>query len=102
MTDPIRQVEEWYKRNARDLVTKFMKVEFVKKSWDVTRGGVVIEIEGSTVSASLAFWNKGDISIYALKKGTDKPLILDDRVLIPGEDISKLLDSYLREIENMA
>jgi len=70
----------------------------LRSNIDSEQGGVVIEIEAKTLVASITFWNKGDVEVLVLKKGSQNPIDLDDRVLSPDENVSSLLDGYIREI----
>ncbi|SRR6266481_5964450 len=101
MTNPTKQVKEWYNKNAERLAANFPKADFFEQDEDPVRGGVTIELEGPTLVATLTFWYKGDVSVEILKKGSERPLYLEDRTLLPGEDVCALLDSCLRDIENL-
>jgi hypothetical protein len=97
-----QRVEEWYRKNDERLAERFPKAQFTEKNWDTERGGVIIEIEGPTLIATITFWFKGDVAVEVIKKDADQPFYLDDRVLRPDENIGLLLDGYLRAIENLA
>jgi hypothetical protein len=96
-----RQVEEWYRKNAKRIAEHFPKAQFTEKDKDPKRGGVLIELEAPTLIANITLWFKGDVAVEVLKKSGGEPFYLDDRVVRPEENISLLLDGYFRAIENL-
>ena len=97
MDNVIAQIAKWYGENVERLSKQFDNVS-LRSNIDSEQGGVVIEIEAKTLVASITFWNKGDVEVLVLKKGSQNPIDLDDRVLSPDENVSSLLDGYIREI----
>jgi hypothetical protein len=97
MNNLIDQVMSWHEKNSARLSKHFEKMSLHSNN-DPDQGGAVIEIEAKTFVASITFWNKGDIEVLFLKKGSENPLDLDDRLLSPDENVSSLLDGYIREI----
>lgn len=98
MNNAAIQAEKWYLDNSDSLKRQFAKVGFRSDTVDPVRGGVSIELEGSTLTSTITVWNKGDISVLVLKEGSQDPSVLADRVLTPQEDIPLLLDSFIRDI----
>jgi hypothetical protein len=97
MDNVIAQVTKWHEENVERLSKHFDKMS-LRSNTDSQWGGAVIEIEAGTLVASITFWNKGDVAVLALKRGSQNPIDLDDRVLSPNESVSFLLDGYIREI----
>lgn len=97
----LRKVEEWYRSNVELLVRDGARVEFHSDS-DPTRGGAVIEMEYPSLLATITVWNKGDVAVAVLLKGSPHPFYLDDRILRPEESIEALLDNYRRGIRSFA
>lgn len=93
----IAQVTNWHEENAGRLSKHFEKVS-LRSNVHPEQGGAVIELEANTLVASITFWNKGDVEVLVLKKGSQNPIDLDDRVLSPHESVNSLLDGYIREI----
>jgi len=93
----IDQVRSWHGENAERLSKQFEQMS-LHSNIDPEQGGAVIEIEAKTFVASIAFWNKGDVEVLFLKKGSQDPIDLDDRLLSSDENVSSLLDGYIREI----
>jgi hypothetical protein len=90
-------VAKWHEENMERLSKHFEKIT-LRSDIDAQQGGAVIEIEAKTLVASITFWNKGDVTVLVLKRDSQNPINLDDRVLSSCECVSSLLDGYLREI----
>jgi hypothetical protein len=101
MSNPAIEAANWYKKNGERLKQHFIKVAFRSDEADPARGGIAIELEAGHLTASIAIWNKGDISIYVLKEDSQDPATLADRVLNRDEDVPTLLDRYIEEILKM-
>ena len=102
MTALYEQAERWYRDNAQMLQKHFEHVRFRSNASDVEGGAVGFDFEASTLVATIALWNKGDVDVEALKRGSQEPVILDDRVLAPTEKIPDLLDGYIKQILALA
>jgi hypothetical protein len=98
MSNPAIAVANWFKNNGELLKQHFVKVMLHSDETDPVRGGINIELEAPHLTASIVVWNKGDISIYILKEGSQDPTALIDRVLDDDEDVPLLLDQYIEEI----
>jgi hypothetical protein len=95
----ISRVEEWYAENGRRFSKLFDVFTFrLMRVMDDKHGKATIEIDGSSVGANVTFWNKGDVTVLLLNKITNKEHKLDDRRLVPADQIESLLDSYMRRI----
>jgi hypothetical protein len=65
---------------------------------DDLSGKVVIELELDGLVASIAFWNKGDLTVSALRKSDLREFSLDDRCIRSDESVPMLLDRYIQQI----
>lgn len=97
MNELTKRVEQWYRENREKLGQRFSKTEFHDKTdWDPIRGAVNIALECQGPAwLTITVWNKGDISVGALKAGWKEEVWIEDRVLGQKEDIDLLLDSCL-------
>ena len=98
MNNVIAQVAKWHEENVERLSKHFDNMN-LRSTVDSQRGGAVIEIEAKTLVASITFWNKGDVAVLVLQRGSQNPIDLDDRLLSPDENVGSLLDDYIRQIE---
>ena len=97
MNNVSAQVAKWHEENMERLSKHFEKIS-LRSDIDAQQGGAVIEIEAKTFVASITFWNKGEVAVLMLKRGSQSPISLDDRALSSGESISSLLDGYIRTV----
>jgi hypothetical protein len=103
MNELTKSVEQWYRGNRKRIAQHFSKTEFTDETdWDALRGGVHMELEGSTLVATITVWNKGDICAEALKIRGKEIVHVEDRVLNQNEDIAALLDSILERFSQLA
>ena len=68
---------------------------------DPVQGKTTIQVNGPRFGATISFWNKRDVSVYVLDKGSGENHLFDDRVLAADEDVTDLLKGYLARIETM-
>ena len=95
----ISRVQEWYAKNGRRFSQLFDAFDFrLMFVADNKRGKATIEIDSSSVVASITFWNKGDVAALLFNKRANKEYILDDRKLSPSDQVELLMDSYMRRV----
>jgi hypothetical protein len=102
LTHVYLQAEEWYRKNAEMLARHFANVEFRSNAGDAPRGKVHFALTAETLLATVTLWNKGDVEVQVLKKGSPDLVILHDRRLAASEYIPSLLDGYICEILALA
>jgi hypothetical protein len=94
MNDLTKRVERWYRENREPLAGHFSRTRFQDKTGeDPIRGAVNIQLERSTLVATITVWGKGNLAAEALKAGWKGPASHEDRVLGRKEDIASMLDS---------
>jgi hypothetical protein len=87
MNELTKRVEQWYRGNRKQLTKHFSRTEFTENDSDPLRGAVYMELEGSTLIATITVWNKGDICAEALKTGQNTPVSIEDRVLDEKDEV---------------
>jgi hypothetical protein len=92
------QAKQWYEARRDALSKEFTEVAFTENDWDPVRGGVRMDLEGSSLLVSICIWYKGDIDVQVLKRGTQEPISIEDRVVEANEDIGLLLDTCMNRI----
>jgi hypothetical protein len=99
----VERVESWYGKHLDYLKTQWAALTIrSQEPADPVHGKVEIRAESSTVTASVTFWNKGDVAVIRLDLPQTRDSVMDDRKLSPSEDIGLLLDSYFRALASPA
>jgi hypothetical protein len=97
----VENVQKWYEAHAEHLSKSWKRHRFSPhESADMVRGKATLELESPTELASVTFWNKGDVTFIRLDLPSKRkePAVVDDRMLLPGEDVIRLLESYLQQL----
>ena len=103
MTDA-EQVQAWYESHRSALAAEFARTELrVYNAEHSLDGKVCIALEGNQVTATITFWNKGDVEVQRLDlQGNDDPVVIDDRKRSTDESVASLLDGYLEAIRRLS
>jgi hypothetical protein len=94
----VENVVQWYETWDCNRPSLVLRSEMRSIEPTECLGKVVIEFETENALASLAFWNKGDVTITAMRNRDNREFIFDDRQLRKEESISTLLDLYVEQI----
>ena len=95
----VQQVESWYTEHSKTFSEISSSIWLrSSESTDPLKGKVVIETETLLLVASVTFWNDGNVSALAINKHSKEEIVLDDRPLNAGDNVSDLLDEYFRQI----
>ncbi len=95
----VRQVEAWYAARSTTIERSGIRLSIQSKDpADKTRGKVEVRVETPSALASVTFWNHGSVSVLTADKESRAEHVLDDRPIQSQDDVSSLLEKYLREI----
>lgn len=95
----VEQVEYWYGKHVDRLGTEWAATSIRSlKSSDPIDGKVNIRAVTPSVVASVTFWNSGNVEMLRLDLPNKGDSVLDDRKLLPTEDVGLLLDYYFRQL----
>ena len=102
MATNVQQVQSWFAGNSTRLSGVFSTVDLkLLNVKDQAHGKATIQVDASSVAASVTFWNKGDVEAIILEKENKKDYSIDDRVLTPDDDVGQLLNRYFDRIEKV-
>lgn len=98
----VQEVQSWFAGNSARLSGVFSAVHLkLLNVKDQAHGKATIQVDASSVGASVTFWNKGDVEAIILEKENKRDYSIDDRVLKPNEDVGQLLNRYFDKIEKV-
>lgn len=93
-------VEDWYAKHRDRLKAQWADISIRSfKSPDPIHGKVEIRAESPSVAVSVTFWNSGNVTVLRLDLPAKGDPVIDDRKLLPTEDVGLLLDSYFRKLD---
>src|SRR5215469_8886486 len=95
----VQTVEQWYEANLDRLRPVWREVSIRSyEPADPVQGKVTIEAESDRIAAYVTFWNKGDVDAERMDLPEKRISVIDDRHLLPSENVGLLLDSYFRQL----
>jgi hypothetical protein len=94
----VQQARAWYSEREEYLSKICIKKQIAWSEPDDVDGEVGIGLDAPLIAFSISIFNNGHIVTQELKKASKEIVWLDERPLAPDEDLSALLDCYVRRL----